>query len=224
MATPSTLSAVNVAGKFVGFIDILGFSSRVLTHFSDSLAFYSQILESTSIVNALRPGLSISIYSDSFLLVSSELGDMIAVVQALQMQTLFNDCLVRGGIAWGQHAEKQDGKNLYIVSEALVKAATVEKQIKYPCVALHSDVSVSDGAWGAYERNLDRGLLYFGGVRLVNPCNIGWGQSAGTRVRQLLASAPEHREKFEWFLELHEAIFSPIPMVPPRLIATADAT
>lgn len=204
--------------KFVGFVDLLGFSRRVLGEYEKSITFYQDILKFTGHIPTLRPEVKITIYSDSFLLVADSLGPLIAATQGLLMQTLLHDCLVRGGIARGEHLEVRKGENLYVVSEALVKAAAIEKSIKHPCVALHHEVEVPDDWWLGYQRNLDRGLLYFGGLRIVNPCNIGWGQSAGMRVIHMLEEAPQHRDKFDWFLELHQAIFSPVPMIPPRLI------
>jgi len=135
------------------------------------------------------------------------------------MQSLFCDYLIRGGIAYGRHVEASKSPNLYVVSEPLVKAAAIEKTIRFPCVALHPDISIPDEWWTGFERNLDRGILYFGGQTIVNPCNIGWGTSAATRVTQMLADSRQHREKYEWFLEMHKALFSPVPMVPPRFFS-----
>lgn len=221
MTTPDDklqLPIEQASEKFVAFVDLLGFSRRVLNEYGGSLEFYQDILESAGLIPTLRPEVKVTVYSDSFLLVSEKLGPLVAATQALLMQTLFHDSLVRGGIAHGKHLEVHRGENLYVVSEALVKAAAVEKNIKHPCVALHHEVEVPEDWWHGYESNLERGLLYFGGIRLVNPCNVGWGQSAAMRVIQILDEAPQHRDKFEWFIELHQAIFSPVPMIPPGLI------
>lgn len=208
--------------KFVGFVDLLGFSRRVLTEYDNSLKYYEAILRSAGLIPTLRPEVKVTMYSDSFLLVSEELGPIILAAQALEMQTLFNDCLVRGGIAEGKHLEVHDEQNLYVVSEALTKAAVLEKSIKHPCIALHPDIKIPEAWWLSNHQNIERGLLYFGGINLVNPCNIAWGQSAAMRVIQMRDKWPEHRDKFDWFLELHQAIFSPVPMIPPQFFMESN--
>jgi hypothetical protein len=210
------LDPANVEEKYVAFVDILGFSNNVLRSFDALLDTYDNVLRGLQLLKDIRPEVKLSIYSDSFLLVSSKLGPLIGATQALHMQTLFWDCLVRGGIAYGKHFESSSPPHLFMISEAVVKAVAIEKAIRYPCVALHPDIEVPDEWWGGYECNLERGLLYFGGHRIINPMNIAWGQSAGTRVSQLLNQHPEHRDKYEWFLELHKAVFCSVPMVPPR--------
>lgn len=205
-----------VGEKYVGYVDILGFSSKVLKNFEKSLETFESVLKASGDVKESNPEVEIRIYSDSYLLISDSLPRVVAATQGLLMQTLFNDYLVRGGIAYGKHVDTAQPPHLFMVSEAVVKAATIEKTVKYPCVALHPDIDIQDEWWDPSERNLDRGVLYFGGLIIVNPCNRMWGASSATRIRQLLDAHPEHREKYEWFLELNQAIFSPVPMVPPR--------
>ncbi len=210
-----------VSNKYVALVDILGFSSGVLRDFDVALQTFESVLHSTGIVEKLFEDVEVRIYSDSYLLISDSLNRVVAATQGLLMQTLFNDYLVRGGIAYGKHIDVSQPPNLFMVSEAVVKAAMVEKSVKHPCVAIHPDVPLGDEWWAPAARSLDRGLLYFGGLAIVNPCNAGWGMSAGTRVFQMLEAHPEHREKYDWFLQLHQAIFSPVPMVPPRFFSEA---
>jgi hypothetical protein len=205
-----------VSQKYAAFIDILGVSDNILGDFDSTLETQEQIIRSTGIVTSLIPEVQLRMYSDSYLLTSDSLQRLVAATQALLMQTLMNDRLVRGGIAHGKHVEASQPPHFFMASEAVVKAVQVEKNVKYPCVAIHSDIKVEDGWWGDAPSNLDRGLLYFGGLVIVNPCNRVWGMSAATRVMQMLENYPQHRPKYDWFLELHQAIFSPIPMVPPR--------
>jgi len=202
--------------KYVAFIDVLGFSSRVLANFDSALDTFEQVLKSTSLVNELIEEVEVQVYSDSFILVSDSFERIVAASQGILRQTLCNDYLVRGGIAYGKHLDQSRPPDTYMVSEAVVKAAMVEKSVKFPCVAVHPDVKIEEEWWGPADSNLERGLLYFGGLVLANPCMIGWGVSARTRVEQMLHEHPEHREKYNWFIELHEAICSPVPMVPPR--------
>jgi hypothetical protein len=131
------------------------------------------------------------------------------------MQTLFNDLLVRGGVGFGRHIEKSGEGRLQVVSQALVKAVQTEKRTNFPCVALDESVVTDESWWPREVPNQHRGLLYFEGIRLVNPCNLGWGQSAGMRVVQLRELHPTHAEKHDWFLRLHSAIMDDEPLVPP---------
>lgn len=209
------------AEKYVALIDVLGFSSRVLSDFDNALETFEQVLESTALVGELITEVKLRVLSDSFLLVSDSFARIVAATQGILRQTLSNDYLVRGGIAYGKHFDETQSPNTYLVSEAVVKAAMVEKSVKFPCVAVHPDIASTDDWWAPTPSNLQRGLLYFGGLVLVNPCMTGWGASARTRVEQMLDARPEHSEKYRWFLELHEAIFSPVPMVPPRYFLAA---
>lgn len=213
-----------ITEKYVAFIDILGFGARVMQNFNQLLDNFEQFLQLANLVEHLTAEVQVTMYSDSYLFVCSELKPLVGVIQGLHMQSLFCDYLIRGGIAKGQHVEASKGRNLYVVSEALVKAAAIEKTIRFPCVALHPDIIVPDEWWVGHSRNIERGVLYFGGQTIVNPCNIAWGTSAATRVSQMLSDSPQHRDKYEWFLEMHKALFSPVPMVPPRFFQGNEGT
>src|SRR3989337_3264109 len=139
---------------------------------------------------------------------------MIGVIQGLHMLTLGHDCLVRGGIGFGKHIEVHQSNNFLVVSQALVQAVEVEKKIKHPCVALHNSIEVPQDWWNADIPPERRGLMYFEGIRLISPFNIGWGQSAMTRVAQLSVQYPEYNDKYDWFLRLYEAWYSGDPLVP----------
>jgi hypothetical protein len=224
MTTPDDAAIFDrsqITEKYVAFVDILGFGSRVLNNFDKLLDDFENFLRLAGLVERLLPDVQITVYSDSYLFVSSKLERLVAAIQGLHMQSLFCDYLLRGGIAYGRHVEASRSHNLYVVSEALAKAASIEKTIGFPCVTLHPDINIPDEWWTGFNRNIERGVLYFGGKIIVNPCNLTWGTSAATRVRQMLDHSPQYRDKYEWFLEMHEALFSPVPMVPPRFFRTS---
>ncbi len=204
---------VNIENRFVAFVDILGFGQGIRNDFESVLDAYEYVLDSIYTVNDLHPDVSLRIYSDALLLTSTSLGRLIREVQSIQMHTLFNDCLVRGGIGYGKHIEVTDKSNLYVVSQALVQAVEIEKTIKYPCVALHESIEVPMRWWQPDIRNIFRGLLYFDGLRIVNPFNMMWGTSAATRVNMMLAHCPEHKQKYEWFLRLFDAVMDDKPLI-----------
>jgi hypothetical protein len=199
---------------YVAFVDILGFGRQVLQNFDDTLKIYEDVLNSSAILKDFRQDVNIRIYSDAFMVTSKKLGSLIGVVQGLHMQTLFHDCLVRGGIGYGKHIEIHIEQDSYIVSQGLVQAVEVEKRINYPCVALHDSIKVPQEWWNPEIHPVYRGLSYFEGIRLVTPFNIVWGQSAMTRVVQLTEQYPEYQDKYDWFLRLYEATFSGNPLVP----------
>jgi len=63
-----------IAEKYVAFIDILGFGSRVLENFDDLLDTFEQFIQLAGLVERLRPEVQITVYSDSYLFVSSAIG------------------------------------------------------------------------------------------------------------------------------------------------------
>jgi hypothetical protein len=54
---------------------------------------------------------------------------------------------------------------------------------------------------------------------IVNPFNIFWLRSAGDRASELMAASPSHRDKYLWFLALHEAVDNGQELVPPAAMA-----
>lgn len=126
---------------------------------------------------------------------------MIVSIRTLLFILMMNNCLTRGGIAYGEHAEGEKAGTKFIVSAAISRAVKLEKEVKWPCVALHPDLQIPDEAWAQRART----LLYFDGLRIVNPFSIGLYKSAGGRVRNMKKEHPEHSAKYDWFLRLLEA-------------------
>lgn len=209
-----------VRDKYVAFVDILGFSSHVTGDYESALQKFEVLLDLSEVAHQAIQGAQIRVYSDSFVILADTFQRIVAATQAVLMQTLFNDYLVRGGIAFGKHVEALDPPHVLMVSEAVAKAVALEKTIGHPCVVIDPSIEIPEGWWGNGQ-NIGRGILYFGGHVIVNPCNPVWGQSARTRVQKLRAAHPSHKGKYDWFLELHEAIFSPVPMVPPKYFRDA---
>jgi hypothetical protein len=158
---------------------------------------------------------SIRIFSDSVLVVSKELAPVLQSANSLQFTALVNDCLLRGGIAFGKHAERAQDSQLHVVSVPLVLAAGIEKTIRVPAVGIH------ETAMPRFDYRellqipvLQRPVLFFRDLWIVNPFNLMWGASAATRVQQLREEHPEHRAKFEWLLDLYEAVTSGASLIP----------
>lgn len=208
------LDEASVDDLYVAFIDVLGFSARVLADFPGTVAAYRNLISMWRWQYAFQKTSRVTIYSDALILTTPQLGEIVGAVNMFLMLSLMNDCLVRGGIAFGRHIEAHEGENTYVVSEALTKAVRIEKTIRHPCVAIDGDITIPPNWWTDPDRNLGRPVLHFDGITLVNPCNYAWGASAQMRVRSMATAFPQHRDKFAWFLRLHSAIFSELPLVP----------
>lgn len=206
--------------KYVAFIDILGFGDFVKDKFDRMIVVYQNILERwTDIRNYYYyPDVSLKIYSDSILLSSSDFVKIIGSINLLNMVTLWENFLIRGGIGYGKHIEVVDNDNFYVLSHALIEAVTIEKTIKHPCVALSPNIHVEIEWWNPYVSNFLRKLIYFEDTMLVSPFSVVWGYSAMSRVKYLLKEYPHHREKYEWFLRLYDAVSSGKPLIPDWVI------
>jgi hypothetical protein len=190
-----------VSGRYCAFVDILGFGAATESDLPSVLSMYEALLDNVDYVLAAKPPVQVSVYSDSFLLVSPELPQLILSVRTLLFILMMNNCLTRGGIAYGDHAEGEKSGTKFIVSAAISRAVKLEKTVKWPCVALHPDLEIPDYAWAQSGRT----LLYFDGLRIVNPFSIGLYKSAGGRVGNMKKEHPEHSAKYDWFLRLFEA-------------------
>ena len=69
---------------------------------------------------------NISVYSDSILIVCSELAPVLHAAQSLSFATLAQNWLIRGGIAYGRYWENRQDGSLFVVSDALVRAVHLE--------------------------------------------------------------------------------------------------
>jgi hypothetical protein len=190
-----------VSGRYCAFVDILGFGAATESDLPSVLRMYEELLDNVDYVLAAKPPIQVSVYSDSFVLVSRELAPLIVSVRTLLFILMMNNCLTRGGIAYGEHAEGEKAGTKFIVSAAISRAVRLEKEVKWPCVALHPDLQIPDEAWAQSGRT----LLYFDGLRIVNPFSIGLYKSAGGRVRNMKKEYPQHSAKYDWFLRLFEA-------------------
>lgn len=191
-----------ICGKYCAFIDVLGFGAATLNDLPMVMSIYEEIVRDAKDWAEFLKVVQLSVYSDSFVVISDELGPVLRATNLVQWFVLRKGFLVRGGIAHGNHAEGEKSGIKFIVSAALSKAAQLEKTIKHPCVAIHAEIEIPDDAWF----NESRILMYFEGIRLVSPFNIGWFKSAGNRAAALLKKYPEHAEKYEWFLRLFDAV------------------
>lgn len=208
-----TLSSIPM--KYVGFCDVLGFSSAVMNDFNATLALYQQFRN--DVQNSPFPDRAqVSVYSDSILVVSDNLPAVIHTIVTLNWVALMQNWLIRGGIAYGKYWEEKEDGNLFVVSDALVRAVALEKTVKVPAVVVSEDISLDINVWmPRFEHGIfNAPLLHFQGLNIVNPFNSFWFASASIRAKCLLDEHPQHREKYEWFLSLAEAVAKDDILIP----------
>ncbi len=209
-----------IPNKYVAFCDVLGFSYAVENQFDATIRLYKEFKD--RIADWPFPEKAdVSVYSDSILIVCDELPPLLYAVQSLWFATLTQNWLIRGGIAYGKYWEDRSNGNLFVVSDALVKAVRLESSVKVPGVVLSPEVDVPLSAWVTRFRDgpFSAPLLHFDGLDVVNPFNAYWFASARMRVVQLLERFPQHSSKYEWFLKLSEQVEAHEPLVPERVIS-----
>ncbi|MHB9925924.1 hypothetical protein [Clostridium botulinum] len=83
----------------------------------------------------------ISMFSDSIIISSSNLKDILDEIAQLTAWLLSLGFLFRGGIGYGKFCEMSGSKDILLVSEGLVQAVEIEsKQAIYPRIMLHASV------------------------------------------------------------------------------------
>jgi hypothetical protein len=201
--------------KYVAFCDVLGFSAAVSSDFDATIALYRDFQANVK-GWPFAERAKVSVYSDSMIVVSDDLPPVVRAVKSLQWAALMQGWLVRGGIARGRHWEEGDSSNLFVVSDALVKAVAIEKTVKVPAVVISTEIELGIEAWmPRFEHGPIRAtVLYFGGHAIVGPFNEYWFNSAVIRVQSMLESHPEHASKYEWFLSLADAVRRDELLVP----------
>jgi hypothetical protein len=201
--------------KYVAFCDVLGFSSAVISDFDATMALYESFRIHVR-EWPFDPKAQVSVYSDSILVVADELPTVIRTVVSLNWAAFLQDWLLRGGISYGRYWEDKENGNLFVVSDALVKAVSLEKTVKVPAVVISEEISLGIEAWvPRFEHGAtNTPLLHFQGRSLVNPFNPYWFNSAIIRAKRLLEAHPTHREKYEWFLSLADAVARDELLVP----------
>jgi hypothetical protein len=209
----------SVTMKYVGFCKVLGLPSAILSNFEATFAIFDQFRNDTR--NWLPHSRSrVSIYSESIIVVGNELPSVIRTIAALQWAALNHGQLIRGGVAYGRYFEESEDGDIFIVSDALVQAAAIQKSVKAPAVAISKDIHIDIEAWlPRFEFGvLNAPLLHFQELTIVNPFNAAWFTSAVHRVKQLVTDHPKYQDKYEWFLALADALARNDVLVPESVL------
>ena len=205
-------------GMYVAYCDILGFSDLTTSRFDETLEFYSDF--GRLITEFEQQDVEVAIYSDSILLTSRSLARICQAVQNTWFFALHFNMMIRGAITQGKYWELRRGKNLLVMSDALVRAVRLEKSVGVPAVVIADDIAVPDDFWAQRFQSgpLATALLHFRDRTIVNPFNLFWFRSARSRAAVLMEGSPEHKDKYLWFLALHDAIETGADLVPPEVL------
>jgi|SRR4051812_42063369 hypothetical protein len=224
------LADVRVSGEmrarncYVGYVDLLGFSSLVRSDFERAQADYVEILLGLSLID--RTGklkifprhVEITAASDSFLIVSDELHHVANWCSSVQIAAIRTGRLARGGIAYGRHiqrnvhSEGSSRHHLLVVSEAVVNAVDEErKESRPPCgVTLHASVSTQaiEALDGKLQLAKQRSIVFKDGCWIANPFGadvLHWVEPKLREMRDDPSNA-KHVGKYEWLLDLFNAV------------------
>lgn len=211
-------NSIPVESRYVGFCDILGFSSRILNDFDKTLEVYSEFGRS---INGLPPlGVQVTMYSDAILVVSETLDKALIAIQALNFVALSRHFMVRGSLAKGKYWEQRIGNHFLVASDALVRAVQLEKTIGIPAVVIADDVEIPDAYWlSRFEHGrFVTPLLHFDNKNIVNPFGKYWFKSAKIRATELMAESTAHADKYRWFLSLYDAVEQNYPLIPQDVL------
>jgi hypothetical protein len=205
-----------IENRYVGFCDILGFSDRILNDFDKTLELYESFAD--RLTELPQIGIETTLYSDAILITSHDLAQVLKGIQVVWHLALFNDLMFRGAVTWGRYWEQRRANQLLIASDALTRAVKLEKSISVPAVVIADDVEIPDDLWLCrFARDvLSTHVLHFRHRNIVNPFMPNWFQSARMRALQLMEASPSHKDKYLWFLSLHDSVNRDEPLIPPR--------
>jgi hypothetical protein len=208
----------DVSKLYVAFCDVLGFSNRIMTDFDRTLDTYHKFGE----ILAELPiqGVEVTMYSDAVIVVGESLEKVLSAVQSLWFVAMAHDLMLRGAITQGRYWQLRKGNHLLIASDALVRAVKLEHSVGVPAVFIADDIEIPDYYWRwRFAQGLFiTPLLHFRDRNIVNPFNSYWFRSAGIRATKLMAESPSHRDKYLWFLALHEAVNNDEELVPAPVL------
>jgi hypothetical protein len=195
----SPFAGIKTDTYYVAFIDILGFGQQVLDNFDQTLDVYEEIINDCFYLERWRTTVKLNIYSDSIIMVSVNIEPLIEMAVMVELTALKNYYLVRGGIGLGKHIENNQNGNVYMISEALVNAVRLEKEIKMPCIVLHSSIKLPDTIL-ADPRRL---IILYEDKYVLNPF---WNsKDLRDSLITMAAEAKRDKDKYEWLLRFYDA-------------------
>jgi hypothetical protein len=231
---PRIFADVPLRQCFVGYIDILGFGKLVCDSLERAQTLYDDILRTNDLLPTngawqTRPDdrIDITAVSDSFLVVGEEIQPVASWCAGIQRVVMSSHLLVRGGIGYGRHLQKnihEKGRSRHhvlAISEALVFAAGEEKRRdRPPCgITLHSSVPAKpiEELDAGRSSNSQRVIVYWEGSWLINP----FGKTDAIEEARLVKMREQHRGtaeayKYDWLFEFFQQIKADHPLRPQK--------
>jgi hypothetical protein len=131
--------------------------------------------------------------------VSESLAPLIEVAVMIEIIALKNYYLVRGGIGIVKHVENIQNGNVYMISEALVNAVSLEKKIKMPCIVIHSSITVPDSILNDSRRL----VIFHEDKNILNPF---WNsEDLRASIITMAEEANRDMDKYEWLIRFYDA-------------------
>lgn len=231
--------------KFCCFLDILGFKS-LLNDFDRAVSLYQGMVayvRSTKEINAMlsvqlnnlsgvkRDPVSIKILSDSIILSSTSWYDVVSSAQRAQAYFFEHGFLIRGGIAFGRHAEFDDDTGVAVVSEALSRAYIAESKIAiYPRIVFDVSALNEISRYSKQEIsplfNMLRSFVVddLGTWFLDIPFHVNEAPEKLLREMYIAASGEDIMRKIRWLIDYYNYCDRRVNRQPLRVDMTADAT
>jgi hypothetical protein len=246
MDTIPNLDELNAKdGRYCCFLDILGFKS-LLSEFDKAVEIYRGMLayiqrnielnatlsaESEKIFGDKHDSVSIKILSDSIIFSSTNWYDVVGSAQLAQAYFFERGILIRGGIAFGRHAEFDGNIGAAVVSEALSRAYIAESRIAiYPRIIF--DVSALD-AISAYAKQAIEPLLNLRHAFVVDdlgtwfveiPFHVHKAPEALLRKMYIGAASEDIMRKIRWLIDYYNYCDRRIDGQPVREHMRPDVT
>lgn len=205
--------------KYLAFCDIMGFKNQVLNNFGLTHEIYQEFINGLGFKEIYKE-VEISMYSDSIIVVGNDLFRVCEAVQILQSMTLRRKWLVRGGIAYGRHWKKSDKNNLFVVSEALVKAVLIENTIKHPIICISSEITIEMNYWFwcIPRSKFDYPIIHYKGNNIVNPFHNYYFKSAEIDLNIMKNDKPEYSDKYDYIINMMDEIRANQTFIPEKVI------
>lgn len=216
------------ARVYLAFLDVLGFGALVLRDWEQARSAYERLIRATDeAAGGTRLNTSVQMISDSIIIKGPELWDVVQNTRFFLQGAVRSRCLIRGAIAAGRHVESRSGNNFHVISEALVRAAALEKTAAHPRVIIDPESVSEQDAWYSVAppgmSNVNRMVLWKDGYWSVNPFSLVWFRSAVEIVTEMREQnvGTRHQPKYDWFLHFAQDVAVGAPMLPCCPLPTA---
>jgi len=215
---------------YLAFLDVLGFGSLVLRDWARARSQYEELIRATNeAAGGVRLNTTVQMISDSIIVKGSELKEVVLNTRYFLQGAVRSRCLIRGAISAGRHVEFSSSGHFQVVSEALSKAATLEKVAEHPRIIIDSEsIPDQDGWYETVPRgrsNVTRMMLWRDGYWCVNPFNLAWFRSPVEIVTEMRQEhlGSKHQPKYDWFLRFAQDVAVGAPMLPACSLPTVKA-